>query len=225
MLITGAAFASDGRATATLTVRSAERSAIVVVVDDKRYDLGSNAVSITGLDACQHTVTVYQEDPAGEVSCFQKNYDVVFKSDVSLQPRTNLQISIDDCGIVTMNETRSRNARLEDSWQPSEYVKDDAAGYSDVMSSNEFGRVIWAISRESSENNRLRSAKQIINTNYFSTMQVKQLMDLFCSDDAKLQLAKLAYTRTVDPSGYYVLDNSFRSDDSRHAFEDCIRHW
>ena len=106
-LFTSSIFAAGFRPSGILTVKSADRSAIVVIVDDKRYDFGSNSIMIEGLDACEHDVTVYQEAFNGSIYCFGKNYDVLFKSSVLLKPRTNLLIAIDNCGIITMKDRKS----------------------------------------------------------------------------------------------------------------------
>ena len=50
----------------------------------------------------------------------------------------------------------------------------------------------------------MKSAEQIIHTNYLTVGQVKQLIALFNSEDNKLELAKLAYDKTVDQSDYYT---------------------
>ena len=75
-------FASGVRSTATLTVKSENKADIVVVVDDKRYDLGSNSIMISDLEACNHEVTVYQEKYNSTINCFEKTYDVIFNSSV-----------------------------------------------------------------------------------------------------------------------------------------------
>ena len=226
-LFTSSIFAAGFRPTSILTVKSADRSAIVVIVDDKRYDFGSNAIMIEGLDACEHDITVYQEDFNGSVYCFGKNYDVLFKSSVLLKPRTSLLIAIDDCGIITMNESRIRTPRFGDTWKGGNFYNNDddyvnTTNYSEAINNYEFGRVLWAISKENMEWNRMRSAEQIINTNYFTVSQVKQLLRLFNLESNKLELAKLAYDKTVDQSDYYAINDIFRYNNSKDELSRCI---
>ncbi|MFI5187247.1 MAG: DUF4476 domain-containing protein [Chitinophagales bacterium] len=225
--LTTSIFAAGVRSTATLTVKSVNKADIVVVVDDKRYDLGTHSIMISDLDACNHEVTVYQENNSGSVNCSEKTYDVLFNSSVELKPRTNLEITIDDCGIITMNETKFRTPGFGDTWKGSNYYNengfDNNNAYSKAISEIDFSRVVWAISKESSETNRMRSAEQIINMNYLTVDEVKQLMQLFCSDDNKLDVAKLAYDKTVDQDDYYTLNNVFKFDNSRDELARCIR--
>jgi len=225
LILSTSIFAAAGRPTATLTVKSATRADIVVVVDDKRYDLGTNAIMISDLDPCEHDVIVYQEQTSSPVNYFQKTFDKVFCSSVELKPRTNLVIAIDECGAITMNEIASRRPVFGDSWDGKNYFHDNNSinsAYSNAISNYDFSRVLWAISKESSETNRMRSAEQIIHTNYFTVYQVKQLMELFCSDESKLDIAKLAYDKTVDRYDYYALNDVFKSENSRDELSRCI---
>lgn len=218
-------FAAGTRGTASLTVKSADKAAIVVVVDGQRYDLGSNSIMISDLDACDHNVTVYGEKPAAAISCFDKTYDVLFNSSVNLKSRSNLVIAIDACGIITMDESKAKTQRLGDNWQGSNYSGSDYAsvnGYSKAINNNEFSRVLWAIGKESAETNKIRSAEQIINTNYFTVSQVKQLLQLFNCDDSKVELAELAYDKTVDQSNYYAVNDIFNSTSSKDELARCI---
>src|SRR6476661_10165173 len=107
-LLTTSAFSAGFRPTATLMIKSAERSPIVVIVDGKCFDIGSNSIMISGLEPSYHDVKVYQQAFNGSVELYGKDCDVLFNSSVLLKPRTSLLIAIDDCGAITMNETRMR---------------------------------------------------------------------------------------------------------------------
>src|SRR5262245_16278466 len=204
-LLTTSGFAAGLKPTASLTVKSADRSPIVVIVDGKCFDIGSNSIMISNLEPTYHEVKVYQQTFNGNVQLFGKECDVLFNSSVLLKPRTSLLIAIDDCGAITMNETRTRTPRYGDTWQPGRYgyhFRNDNI-YSRAIDNNEFDRVLWAISKENFETNRMASAQQIISGNYFTTAQLKQLLRLFNFEGNKLQLAKLGYDKVVDQGNYY----------------------
>ncbi len=224
-LLTSSVFAAGFKPSGTLTIKSTERSAIVAIVDDKRYDFGSNSIMIDGLDACEHEVTVYQEKFNGPVYCFGKTYDVLFKSSVVMKPKTSLQIAIDDDGIITMNEWKVRTPKIGDTWKSGDYVDNDYGVQnvsSKAISNNEFNRVLWAINKETSEWNKMKSAEQIIHTNYVTVGQLKQLLELFNIENNKLELAKLAYDKTVDQSDYYAINDVFNYNDSKDELSRCI---
>ncbi len=224
-LLTTSAFAAGYRPTASLTVKSADRSPIVVFVDGKCFDIGSNSIMITGLEPTYHEVKVYQQTFNGSVELCGKDCDVLFNSSVLLKPRTSLQLAIDDCGAVTMNESRISNPRIGDNWQLGQF--DHYFDANDVgakaISNNDFDRVLWAINKESFETNKMRSAEQIIGSNYFTTGQLRQLLGLFNFETNKLQLAKLGYDKVVDQSNYYTLSDLFSFNSSRDELARCIR--
>ena len=222
-LLTTSAFAAGFRPTATLTVKSADRSPIVVIVDGKCFDIGSNSIMINNLEPTYHDVKVYQRTFNSSVERYGKERDVLFSSSVLLKPRTSLVIAIDDCGAITMNETSMRTRHFGDTWQPgNRYFKPENV-YSRAIDNNEFDRVLWAISKENFETNRMTSAEQIISGNYFTTAQLKQLLRLFNFESNKLQLAKLGYDKVVDQDNYYSLSDMFSFNSSRDELARCIR--
>lgn len=222
-LLTGSAFATGFRPMASLTIKSAERSPIVVIVDGKCFDIGSNSIMISNLEPTYHEVKVYQQTFNGPIDLCGKDCDVLFNSSVLLKPRTSLLIAIDDCGAVTMNETRTRTPRVGDTWQPGRYDHhfNTEDIYSKAMSNNEFDRVLWAIGKEKFETNKMTSAEQIINANYFTTIQLRELLRLFNFESNKLQLAKLGYDKVVDQSNYYTLSDLFSFTSSRDELARC----
>ena len=222
-LLTTSAFAADFRPAATLTVKSAERAPIVVIVDGKSFDIGSNSIMISGLEPTYHDVKVYQETFNGNVEFDGKDCDVLFNSSVLLKPRTGLLIAIDDCGAITMSETTKRNREFGDTWQGENYYAPfNGPASSKAINNMEFDRILWAINKEGFETNKMRSAEQIINANYFTTAQLKQLLGLFNVEDNRLQLARLGYDKVVDQSNYYSLNDMFSFNSSKDELARCI---
>jgi hypothetical protein len=224
-LLTTSAFAAGMRPSASLTVKAADRSPFIVLVDGKCFDIGSNSIMISGLEPTYHDVRVYQQSFNGNVEFGGKDCDVLFNSSVLLKPRTSLLIAIDDCGAITMNETRTRTREFGDTWQGGGYDYHFNSGniYTKAISNNEFDRVLWAISKEGFENNKMRSAEQIISANYFTTAQLRQLLGLFFLESNKLELAKLGYDKVVDQSNYYSLNDQFRYNSSINELARCTR--
>jgi len=222
-LFTTSAFSADFRPTATLMIKSAERSPIVVIVDGKCFDIGSNSIMISGLEPTYHHVKVYQQSFQGSVGSFGYNRDVLFNGPVLLKPRTNLTIAVDECGAITMNETTRRKREFGDTWNGGRnYYPFSNGTYSRAMNDFEFDRVLWAISKENFETNRMTSAQQVISANYFTTAQLKQLLRLFNFESNKLQLAELGYDKVVDQSNYYSLSDQFSFNSSRDELARCM---
>jgi hypothetical protein len=96
-------------------------------------------------------------------------------------------------------------------------------GYNQAVSSGEFQQLVANVRSEWFASGKLNIAKQGIGNYYFTTSQVGQLMQLFSSDNDKLELAKLAYSKTVDPNNYTSLYNLFSIQSSRDELNAFIR--
>jgi hypothetical protein len=70
----------------------------------------------------------------------------------------------------------------------------------------------------------VKSATQIINTNFFTSEQVKEMLQLFSFENNKLDLAKLAYDKTVDPRNFYVVNDVFSHSNSKDELARFIRN-
>jgi Domain of unknown function (DUF4476) len=93
-----------------------------------------------------------------------------------------------------------------------------------TLSDVEFNQLLHNINRESSENNMMKSATQIINTNYLTSEQVKEMLQLFTFENNKLSLAELAYDRTVDKRNYFVVNDVFSYSGSKAELARFIRN-
>ena len=92
-----------------------------------------------------------------------------------------------------------------------------------AMTDYEFNHVLDNISKERFENNMLKSATQIINSNYFTSEQVKQMLQLFSFENNKLDLAKLAFDKTVDQRNFYIVNDVFSYSNSKDELARYIR--
>jgi hypothetical protein len=99
----------------------------------------------------------------------------------------------------------------------------NSGSFGRTLSDIEFNNLLDNISRERSESNMMKSATQIIATNYFSAEQVKEMLQLFASEDNKLSLAELAYDKTVDQRNYFVVNDVFRFNSSKNELARYIR--
>lgn len=95
--------------------------------------------------------------------------------------------------------------------------RSNRGGYdvSKAMSDNDFSLLLDNISKERFESNMMKSATQVISTSYFTTAQVKQLLQLFTFESNKLELAKKAYEKTVDQRNYYLINDVFNFSSSK----------
>jgi hypothetical protein len=79
--------------------------------------------------------------------------------------------------------------------------------YRQPMNDYDFNQFLQGIQRQWT--GKLSSARNGISSNYFSTNQVKQVLQLFSSETDRLDLAKLSYRNLVDQQNFRQLYNLF----------------
>ena len=90
------------------------------------------------------------------------------------------------------------------------------------MDNGSFTTARETIKNGSFESTMLSTAKGIINNNYFTTDQVMELVGLFSFDDAKLDIAKTAYLRTVDRNNYFKVANALSFSSSKEDLNNFL---
>jgi hypothetical protein len=90
------------------------------------------------------------------------------------------------------------------------------------MNQMDFAQLKETINNAGFENTRLTILKQALAYNHFSTQQVRELMNLFWFESSKLEVAKIAYAKTVDQQNYYLVNNNFSFSSSVNQLTDYI---
>lgn len=78
------------------------------------------------------------------------------------------------------------------------------------MTDSEFARAKETISSKSFEDSRLSIAKQITRANCLTSIQVKEIMELFSFEETRLEYAKFAHKFTYDKRNYYMVNDAFQ---------------
>ncbi len=98
--------------------------------------------------------------------------------------------------------------------------------FGNAISDREFSRVIQGMENEWLEANKMKSATQIISTNYLTSAQVRQMMQLFSMENNKVDLAKQAYGKTVDQRNFLsTISDQFSFSNSRDELARYIRNF
>ncbi|MET0391739.1 MAG: DUF4476 domain-containing protein [Chitinophagaceae bacterium] len=246
IMAVAAAPAADARPQSSLTIQSADRGDVRVVIDGRRFEPNDNYLRIQGLDAGNHNIKVYRQKNTGLFNILGKRYEVVFNSSVHIRPRTEILISVDRAGRSTVSDNRStgwpgRNDRRWDDEHDFRFDRgnnygdynndrdgqwgnyDNHYGYESSLDSRSFERVLQSIEKEWLESNKLKSATQVVTTNRLTAAQVKELVLLFNMESNKLTLAKQAYTNTVDKRNYSIINDAFSFNSSKDELARFIR--
>ena len=233
-------FAGGGYGVSKLSVTYAGSDNIKISVDGYNYNGGNNSVMVDNLQPGYHTIKVCKDRRSRGWNFFGRNRDeVVYSNSIYVKPGTFVDIMINRFGRALVDEQRLDyygNWGNNDNPYDRDHPNDDRGngnnndnnggwnnGYGNVMSDREFNDVKDQITKEWLENNRLISAKTIMDKNNFTTQQVKELMLLFTFENNRLEVAKYAYRKTVDKQNYYQLNDALSFSSSKDELARFIR--
>lgn len=225
LFMTIAVFAA-ARPTSVLTIKSVDNADIRVVLDGKRFQPNDNSIMFGSMEPGPHDIKIYRQRKNSWFNINGRGYELVYNTTIDLKRRTHLFITVERNGRISMMENRIRRDNdwnndhsrdYDNDGQWGDYDQHD--GYARPMSDWEFRNVHHSIDKEWFESNKFKSATQVIKTNNFTTAQVEQILLLFSFENNKLELAKQAYTNTVDKKNYRNLFDVFSFNSSKRELE------
>lgn len=92
-----------------------------------------------------------------------------------------------------------------------------------AMSAGDFNSAVATIKKQSFEESKLKTAKQVVSANCLNTNQVMQIANLFSFDDNKLDFAKYAYDYCIEPQSYYKLNGIFSFSSNADELSDYVQ--
>jgi hypothetical protein len=93
----------------------------------------------------------------------------------------------------------------------------------EAMPACDFDQLLFTLSTRSFERTRLDIARQAASCNYFTSSQVRRLLECFTFESTKLEFAKTAYAHTVDPGNYFRVSDALTFDSSVCELNEYIR--
>jgi hypothetical protein len=103
------------------------------------------------------------------------------------------------------------------------YDRNDRDSRNYEMSDAAFNQAKESLRKEWFENTRVSTAKQIIDRNYFTSRQVKDLLMLFTFENNRLEIAKYAYSKTVDKGNFFIVNEAFTMNNNKEELSRFIR--
>ena len=91
------------------------------------------------------------------------------------------------------------------------------------MHQNDFNQLMQIIRSKAFDSTREDIAKGAIASNYFTSQQVRQMLELFTFESTRMSIAKKAYDKVVDQQNYFVVYDAFTFESSIHQLEAYLR--
>ena len=213
------AFAYDG---GKLTVTIPSSKNVQVYVDGRIYQgNNNNTIVLNNIQSGNHSITIYKNNRKnngygnnGRDNRKNNNRydqrDVLYNSNVYVRPSYHVDVMVNRFGKALVDERVINNnyENDDDDWYDGGY---GSGGYNNdyqqAMSDREFNQVLQKV--RSQWIGKLSMAKDEINGHYFTTNQVRQLLQLFSSEGDKLELAKLSYKNIADRQNFRQLYDLF----------------
>ncbi len=98
-------------------------------------------------------------------------------------------------------------------------------GCANTTTDQNFRQIISSIKAKTFDSDKVSIAKQVLKINCFTVAQIKELLTLFTFENDKLDLAKLAYSRTFDYDNYYQINELFTFNSSVDDLNDYINNF
>lgn len=90
------------------------------------------------------------------------------------------------------------------------------------MNEVDFQSAVSIVTKQSFDDTKLITAKQVANYNCLTTDQVKQLLKLFSFESNKLSFAKYVFDHTIDIANYFKINDVFSFSSSVQDLNDYI---
>jgi hypothetical protein len=217
---TTAAFAYDeGR----LSVTIASKTNVQVFIDGRAYQDNDNQFVVQSIQAGNHTIKVYRargNDNNRNRGNANRNSDLLYSSTVYVRPAYHVDVMINRFGKALVDE-RALNDRTNGSWDDDRYPTNNNYGnygnngnngsYNSnrAMADNEFNQFLSQIRNQWFAADKMKAAREGLSRNYFTTVQIRQLVPVFVSEADRLELAKLSYRNIVDQQNFRQLYDQF----------------
>ena len=138
----------------------------------------------------------------------------------------NMGVSINDSmgnGAVSQTTTTTTTSSSSGANHGNYAEPTRGCGGTSCMNSGNFNAALATIKKQSFEDTKLKTAKQVITANCLNVNQVMQIANLFSFEDNKLEFAKFAYDYCIEPQNYFKLNGIFSFSTNVDELSDYVQ--
>jgi hypothetical protein len=210
--------------TVTVTFQGAanKNKTYQVLVDGVSY-YSANSVSsngrkqtrITDLSTGAHTLEVYlvsgKSASTIDGTTTRPSSRPVYTKTFQLREGYDMNIAVRANGQVSFTEKRMENV-----------LSTTQAGL--PMSSTAFNQLVQRVQARRYQTDRITEVRTALTAtaNYFTTSQVRQLLQMITAESRRLELAKLSYNKVTDPANFSFVYDVLKSEASRDALDNYV---
>lgn len=223
-------FAFAGFNSSILNIRINDNSPFRITIDGQPMGRTSGAITLNDITPGRHWVQISREPRLSQnintAVLYNGTIDVTANTESYLTVLAGMnKIKIDR--IVAINTMQPYPGRpIINPIQPAPVQPNICPPYVPVgpmaMAPYDFDQLVATLHNSSFESTRLQILKQAMPYNHFTTQQVRTLMAQFWFESSKLEVAKAAYTKTLDQHNYYLVNNEFSFGSSVRELGDYL---
>ena len=152
----------------------------------------------------------------------QYRFIPVFSGYVNVPVNTRMNAMISAYNRLEVMNMYANYVAPEPVCPPAPVVYPEPVCHTPVMNDEEFNRFRSGVHNGSFEDTRLSMIRSQMNYYYFTSYQVAVLMNEMWFESGRLEVAKMAYNKTVDKQNYYVVNDKFWFDSSVNDLNNYI---
>lgn len=193
-----------------ITVSSNINAPIRVVIDNRVQNDRSqgNEIMIRDIRPGYRNVKIYQIRGRSYGYNNSQHMQLIYSRNLYVRSGYHTDIVINRFGKVFVDEQQFSYLQDDMDW-------DADSDYRQPMNGTTFSQFKQTISNTTFENSKLALARQTISQNYFTSAQIKELVQLFSFEDGKLDIAKFAYQYCTDANNYFIVSEALSFSSSK----------
>lgn len=214
-----------------LSISTIINEPVKVLIDGNCYN--SNAsddmIMVNDIRAGYHSVKIYRQKKYRHTNNndgqFNRNAQLIYEGNLYVKPQYHVDVVINRFGKAFIDERQMDAGYYDENDEEHGGWDNNNDNSMQAMSSRVFEQFKQVIRNESFDNTRLVTAKQTIAANYFSSAQVKEIVELFSFENSKLDISKYSYKYTVDKNNYFILNDAFAYSSSKEELARFIQEY
>ncbi len=212
-----------------LNISLVDNSTFTAAVNNINYNKQTNVVEVSGIPGGSHYVKIMKQSAPGG------NWNsVIFEGYVKIPDNCNVYASIDEQGNFMIYKKLYGDVQVIEHHNSNCNCDSDACRYCRFknpykeignMSSKDFADFKKVVTERSFESTKLDMTKSVIDNNYFSVNQVREILSWFAFESNKLDIAKYTFRNTVDNKNYFKLYDIFAFESNVTELDSYIKNY
>jgi len=191
-----------------LNIRLQHQAWFTITIDNHNFDNPINFFHTGNLEPGKHYMQVTRLDH-GYYGPFTTPVNI-FNGYIHIPAHSKVHAIIDKFGNLRINQITAL--------APVYIPKNNECSPTPIsyhgMNDHDFNNLVRTIDNLNFESSKMKVAKQAVTFNVLTSLQVAELVGMMTFESSKLDLAKFAYSNTVDKQNYFIINEEFSFDSS-----------